>query len=169
MGEARWPFPRVLDIDSEVVPSGLASELEAYWNDIRRGRTMPARRDIDPTSLSKLLPNLFLIDVIGPATRFRWRLVGTKIVDVVGMEPTGKWVDQTDAVADDAFLRFCRIVVSERRPICHISRLHDLNGKVKPMMRSLLPLAEDGGPVTMLFGAIDYAPTQVMALHRGAA
>ncbi len=165
--------------ESEVVPSGLVGQLETYWQSVRRGRPMPSRRDIDPASLPRLLPNVLLLDVVpadklgidrsGLAIRFRWRLAGTRIVHVVRGEPTGKWLDQLELNLGDPFLAFCRMTVLERRPTCHIARWQDLDGKTKPLTRGLLPLSEDGRRVNMLIGIIDYAPSQVMLLHRGAA
>jgi hypothetical protein len=169
MLDVSWPSRRLPDLDSEVVPSGLASEVEAYWRSVRRGQPMPTRRDIDPAALKNMLPNVFLLDVVGYPARFRWRLVGTKIVTVLRTEQTGKWLDQGGLASGDPFLSFCRVTMVERRPTCHIARWQDLDGRTKPLMRCLLPLSDDSGQVTMLFGAVDFAPSQIMMLHRGAA
>jgi hypothetical protein len=169
MADGSWPARRFLDLHSEVAASGLALKLETYWQAVRHGRQMPARRDVDPTALCRMLPNVFLIDVVGRPPRFRWRLIGTKIVDTMRAEHTGKWLDDTLAEAEDPFLAFCRMSVNDRRPTCHIARWQDLDGRTKPLMRGLLPLSEDGHNVTMLFGVIDYAPGEILLLQKGAA
>jgi len=127
---------------------------------------MPARRDIDPAALAKILPNVFMLDVVGQPPRFRWRLAGTRIVDMIRSEPTGKWLEPGNLAPGDAFLGFCRMTVSERRPTCHIARWHDLDGRTKPLMRCMLPLSDDTGQLTMLIGVIDFSPGQIVMLHR---
>src|SRR5258708_2040091 len=77
------------------------------WEWVARGKgRYPARTDIDPTALgAKLLPNVFLIDVVGTpgekATRYRFRLLGQAIID---REPTraGDFLDEIGATADVA-------------------------------------------------------------------
>lgn len=61
-------------------------QLYAYWNSKRAGRRMPARSDIAPDQIRGLLPNLMLIDVVG--ADFRYRLVGTKVVEDMGRNLT---------------------------------------------------------------------------------
>src|SRR5258708_1741414 len=91
----------------EIVPTGLALQVEDYWrvrcHSAGRG-AIPRRRDIDPAALGRLLPNVFLLDVVGPSLRLRWRLVGSAIAFREGGDPTGRWVEdsltpgQTDVV-----------------------------------------------------------------------
>ncbi len=67
----------------------------AYWLEKRGARSMPSKRDIDPTEISaKILPNLQLIDVIDGGARFRYRLIGTATVDAYGEDFTGRYPDE---------------------------------------------------------------------------
>ena len=63
MAQGIWLRRRPRRIDDEVVAAGLGLKLMEYWRSVLRGRTMPARRDIDPVDLNRLLPSIFLIDV----------------------------------------------------------------------------------------------------------
>ena len=65
-------------------------DLYRYWEGKRRGRTMPARADIDPLELRQQLANLILVDVAGSPPQFRIRLAGTDIVSRYGAELTGR-------------------------------------------------------------------------------
>jgi hypothetical protein len=68
-----------------------------YWSERCRGRRMPSRADIDPTDLGKLLPNLMLIEAMdGPARRYRYRLVGTRVVQATGEDRTGRHFDEVE-------------------------------------------------------------------------
>ncbi|WP_321389199.1 PAS domain-containing protein [Emcibacter sp.] len=79
---------------------GFASEsqrqLFKYWTNIRRGRVMPHRADLEPRHIKRLLPFICMYDVLReqnngrPNFKFRARLVGTNIVDTVGKDFTGK-------------------------------------------------------------------------------
>jgi hypothetical protein len=73
----------------------------SYWQGLRRGRLMPARRDIDPLDIGALLPNVVLLDVIHqPATEpvqgvsagldLRFRLVGTEVAARSARDYTGR-------------------------------------------------------------------------------
>jgi len=65
--------------------------MHTYW-DGKRGRApLPGRPDIDPLELRPYLPRLMLLDVESERA-YRYRLVGTEIVDELGFEPTGRTV-----------------------------------------------------------------------------
>src|SRR5277367_3870617 len=67
----------------------------AYWVRKRGARSMPCKRDIDPTEIPpKILPNLQIIDVIEDGARFRYRLIGTRVVEAYGSDYTEKFPDE---------------------------------------------------------------------------
>ena len=59
-----------------------------YWNAVRGNRAAPARTDIDPRGIAAELGDVFLLD--GPATDFRFRLAGSRIIATVGQALTGR-------------------------------------------------------------------------------
>ncbi len=80
-------------VSASTIRSTRLRELYAYWRSKAENRKIPARADIDPSEIPGLLPYLCLIDVIGNPAAFRYRLVGTKVVDLRGKDVTGRWVD----------------------------------------------------------------------------
>ena len=68
--------------------------LFGYWREKRGDGTMPARADLDPLEIPTLLPIVGLVDVLDGGARFRYRLVGTEIVDVDGHDATGRFLDE---------------------------------------------------------------------------
>ncbi|HEX7775673.1 MAG TPA: PAS domain-containing protein [Parvibaculum sp.] len=72
---------------------GIAA-LTAYWESKRNGNAMPDRRDIVPSEIVKLLPNLHICEVLEDGRDFRFRLFGTALVTVLGAEMTGKRVSE---------------------------------------------------------------------------
>ena len=73
----------------EQLQDPLLIELYAYWESKRGGRAMPARRDLDPVDVPRLLPHLMLLDVHGPRT-LRFRVVGSAVAAAIGRDPTGE-------------------------------------------------------------------------------
>jgi CheY-like chemotaxis protein len=66
-----------------------------YWLAKRGNRPWPNRQSIDPADLTDILPNLGIVEIVegGSDRRFRYRLVGTAIVNAYGRDPTGRFVD----------------------------------------------------------------------------
>lgn len=135
------------------IRTSLATTLLRYWENKRGDRTMPARRDIDPSDLVDLLPRLMLIDVEQDPRRYRFRLVGTELVTVYGRDYTNRYLDQLDV--DDHFREIKKdydAAVEDVRPVCNIFDYVMDRGKHRRFERLLLPLSEDQITVTMLLG-----------------
>lgn len=156
----------------EIVPTGLALQVEDYWRARCHGvghGAIPRRRDVDPAAFGKLLPHVFLLDVVGPSARLRWRLVGSAIARHEGCDPTGRWVEDGLSLDQaDILKQFADITIRERRPTCHSGRWCDSAERQEVLARLLVPLSEDGSVVSTLLGLIDYAPNEIVPL-RGAA
>lgn len=124
--------------------TSLHSALFRYWTEARGGRPMPARADLDPLEMKAALPYLMLIDVIGP--EFRYRLVGTQVVQDFGRDLTGKTVGQQIRpmpFAADVGALFRRIR-DEGRPVFTTGHHQTPEGVTHSVSRLLLPLGEDG-------------------------
>jgi hypothetical protein len=67
-----------------VLRSPLLQQLHAYWEGKRGARLAPTREELDPAEIVRLLPHLFLIDAVGSKPRFRYRLIGTAVVELTG-------------------------------------------------------------------------------------
>jgi hypothetical protein len=128
-----------------------------YWLEKSGKRAMASRADLDPViDLPKLTMHMFLVDVERGATRFRFRLVGTGVVDHVGRDMTGKYLDELFdhekhyiEVKED-YLE----VVRHRAPRLGVVRFFsDLRGMTANYERLLLPLSDDGQRVNLLFGS----------------
>lgn len=59
--------------------------LYAYWNGVRAGRIAPRRFEIEPSRITDLLADTFILERID-TERFRFRLAGTRICDMLGPE-----------------------------------------------------------------------------------
>ncbi|HZS85657.1 MAG TPA: PAS domain-containing protein [Stellaceae bacterium] len=132
-------------------------EMFRYWDRKRGGRAMPARRDLDPTEIPKLLPHLRITEIIEGGRRFRYRLVGTAIVEAFGSDFTGKYVDELysperAAAIESNYRRVC----AEKRPIFRRSRYITLKGYDIIANRLLAPLSENGREVDIVIAALTF-------------
>ncbi|MGH6894128.1 MAG: PAS domain-containing protein [Dongiaceae bacterium] len=130
-----------------------AVALYHYWNARRGLRAMPSRADIDPTEMRQWLPRITLVDVSSDGRNFTYRLVGTRMVDLLGADPTGQpvesaWPQKAAAIV----LADYREVVETKAPVfCHqtCAWLQD-QGPSAWAMR--LPLSSDGNEVDVVLG-----------------
>ncbi|MPY73113.1 MAG: PAS domain-containing protein [Alphaproteobacteria bacterium] len=83
---------------SQLIPEDCHPKVRAlfdYWRSVHpKDGGLPGRQHIDPIDIPHLLPNIWLIDVRRNPYRFRFRLVGTLIVNYAGEDNTGKWFDE---------------------------------------------------------------------------
>jgi len=144
-----------------MVPAALSedpylSALLRYW-ELKRGlRAMPRRRDIDPLDMPPpLLPHLELVELV--QGRLRFRLIGTAIVDAMGRDATGRFLDQVLAGAQGDFVeRAHRAAASALRPVFALCWLRRSVGGDLPLRRVVAPLSEDGRVVHMTLAATSF-------------
>lgn len=128
-------------------------EMFAYWASLRRGASLPARVDLHPSSMKRLLPTVSLIDVVREPRDYRLRLAGTGLYGVYGREITGRTLNEVyNTAAADYWRKELDKVVDERRPGVGV---HSLAWRGAPHMSILwlrLPLASNGKDVDMILG-----------------
>jgi len=128
-----------------------------YWLAKRGGRRMPRRRDIDPSEVVPLLPNLQITELVDGGARVRYRLIGTAIVSTFGAEFTGKYFDEVFS-GDQlrAHEENYRVLCREKCPIL-VSR-HYVSHKMIELLchRLIMPLSEDDNAVNQALTAMSF-------------
>jgi hypothetical protein len=128
-------------------------ELFAYWASRRGGAKLPARRDLDPAGVKRLLPTISLIDVVREPLDFRMRLAGTGLYDVYGREITGRRIgDIYNNAAADYWRVELASVVRERKPAVGVHNLAWRGASHLSILWLRLPLATNGTDVDMILG-----------------
>ncbi len=134
--------------------------------------TLPGRQHIEPTEIPDLLPWIMLVEVIAQADaepRYRIRLVGTEVVDIQGIDGTGKYVEEVLNRAEAAMIMqgYGEIVRSHvpgyrEGVVATVEREH------VRYRRIAFPLARDGEHVDMLIFVFvsDDKPTSSLAATR---
>lgn len=102
--------------DVSIVHSKRIRKLNDYWLSKAKG-SVPSRSDIDPVDVRELLPNLMMIDMFGDPPRFRYRLVGTQVVQYTGFDFTGRCLDEMVFQGRDFIEQCYRRILEKKRPI----------------------------------------------------
>jgi hypothetical protein len=131
-------------------------ELYCYWDGKRGGRRMPARADIDPSEIARLLPHLLLVDVERDPLRFRCRLAGTATLRLREgreiRELTGRYLDEVDFSTPgmQAKKLIPPRVVATCEPELAAARYTYHGGKMGNFWSLFLPLSNDDATVSMI-------------------
>jgi hypothetical protein len=142
-------------------PLGLSEKLRPlflYWVAARGEKLMPSRADIDPVDMPrKLLPNIVLVDALTSPSRFRYRVMGTEITAMLGLDWTGRFVDELPEAGRIISEQYTK-TVNDRAPAVYVddSKMYDaslMQHKLVRYERLLLPMSDDGSIVSMLLGA----------------
>jgi len=142
--------------------SGLLTDLLNIWREKLRGRKMPSRADLDPLEFSAAAwPHLMLIDVEKAANlRFRYRLIGSHIVNTLGRDSTGRYIDEVqDPAAYDEFVDGYRWAVENGRPLRRSGRAIFVNKEWVTFETLVLPLSLDDMAVNMLLAPAVFTTT----------
>jgi hypothetical protein len=123
-------------------------ELYDYWHLTAGSRRMPARSDINPFSVPKLLPCIGLIDLTEGLGEARFRLAGTRLRDVYGEEITGKLIDRVFAGSNAEYWQDVHARVAEEGSPLHGVVRGPVQGRDHIVLFWLrLPLSEDEAKV----------------------
>ncbi len=128
-----------------------------YWNQKRGSKALPARDDIDPSEILKILPHVFLLDVRPEPLDFRYRLIGTKMDEHMTGSYSGLWMSEIPhQKAPSRIWASCRQVVEQKQPL---SSDTPYVGKHKEFLTTedlIMPLSDDGEQVNMLFVTVGF-------------
>jgi hypothetical protein len=109
---------------------------------------MPARSDLDPLKVPRLLPSIGLIDVRDGLDGASFRLAGTRLHDIYGQEITGKRACEVFAGEQADYWRRVHARVQERGLPLHGVVRGPAKGRDHVVLFWLrLPLSEDGASV----------------------
>lgn len=132
--------------------------LFSYWSSKRRNGALPRRVDIDPTEIPRLMPNIIIADIEHDPFRVRYRLAGTKVVEMTGYEFTGKYLDEIALPNDEGpFLECYRLACDSLAPVITRIRWRLGPNDVAEYDACFLPLSDDGQRVNKVLAFECYA------------
>lgn len=133
----------------------LAADYAAYWLSLPKSAGLPMKRDLDPGAMRKFVANFVIVER-RDRQNFTWRLAGTAIRELVGIEVTG-----TDALAArDAGQREKGIAAynAQLDTPCGswgIVMLRTAGGMLLPTEVMVFPLRADDGTPRFLANTVD--------------
>ncbi|WP_085905664.1 PAS domain-containing protein [Kiloniella majae] len=74
----------------------LIDQARDHWNQLRGHNDLPAKEELDPINIPKLLGNSCLIDVLDGGIDFRYRIIGSAIQDISRAGQSGKKISEID-------------------------------------------------------------------------
>jgi hypothetical protein len=148
---------QIFRLDLSQVDSPRIHHFHQYWQSKRAGPdVLPLRGDFDPAHVRALLPNMMILEVEREPLRFRYRLVGTRVVDFNHREFTGQYLGTIGWQEERQLIRVCVEVTEARVPQCGAYTWTLRNGGIGKCEFGVFPFSHDGRTVAQLFAIEDY-------------
>lgn len=130
----------------------------AYWQSKVLDGKLPSRADIDPIDIPRLMPHVVMVDVKRePEYDFRYRLIGTSVVENLYKDHTGSWFSEIDhQKAPSQIWQNCRKVAESGEPYLAGTPYVGPHQGYRRVEDVILPLADDGVTVDCLLVFIGY-------------
>lgn len=174
-GRPRREVPDLLLPAWEAAESGFDPDFDAHWtlraydrhwrHLCRTAGALPPLAALNPADIPKLLPGLFIIDIVRAggggaepgAPRFRYRLCGTSQALHDGVDLTGRWVDEAHpphwaAAIADVYHR----LIETRCPHYWSRAMQRFGQEHQWIERVVAPFAEDGRNVDRIVGHVTW-------------
>lgn len=148
----------LIRLDQVSAPAVL--EGHRYWRGKCRDGRLPGRRDIVPSEIKPLLSFVILSEVLRDPFDIRFRLVGTKVVEMNNVDLTGRHLNYgvSDPAWRDYWTAIYRRVAETGEPAFGADTYEYRDRSHAGLEWCLLPLAADGRNVDMIFELEAYPP-----------
>ncbi len=141
----------------EQIASPRVRRLHEYWHSKRLpGQPFVFRKNIDAMELRELLPLITILDVEHAPLRFRYRLVGTRVVEYNHQEFTGLYLGEVGWQDEALLLGAYTQSVIERRPNLGFYAWDLRSGGVGRCEFAIFPLTQDGETIHQIISIEDY-------------
>lgn len=137
------------------VPNPELDRLLDLWQSRRRGEALPARSIFSIEDLKPWLGQLAVTQLTGWPPRFRLVLHGTRLVENIGEDWTGRFLEEAvPPEAREVILRPYRDCVDLRVPVFDTLSADTLPKAFAPADRLVLPCAEDGARIDRIITCV---------------
>ncbi len=133
-----------------------------YWERIRGNRAMPARSDLDPLDIPKLLAHVMLVDVLREPLDFRFRLIGTEVQYIISRNYQGVRFSELPHMTrgNQVWSDYEGVVVTRAPATASVSYV-GADQYIRAIRHCLMPLSTDGEHVNMIFAAVEIERAEV--------
>ncbi len=137
------------------LPNSILQNIYQYWLDMKGERSMPSRADLNPVEIVKLLPHISLVDVEHETGRYKMRLIGTETVKAMGLDVTGKYLDEFPLI-EQILKKNYNWLIKEKRPYINFDKLKWSSKSFMDYYALGLPLSRNGKDVDILMFGMYY-------------
>jgi len=126
------------------------------------GADIPDRDALHPEDLLPILPNILISELEPDPFRVRYRLVGTRVVTVVGFDFTGRYLDelQPDPITVP-WVDYYRTVAETRGPLMGSVTVPAKAGGALHYEFAIFPLRRGGDAVAQFVAVEDYLGSEI--------
>ena len=150
MAVAVWSDPRVNKSD-------MVRQLHSWWADHCFDADAPDRSAFEPDQMKRLLPFLFICDAEHDPFRVRYRLVGTRAVEVAGKDVTGRYLDELGcAKPDQPWVDHFSTAYESRRPLLGATTVPTSSGRLFTYEFGIFPLRKGSRAISQFIVIEDY-------------
>ena len=154
--------------------TGFESFLD-HWRSLKAGKDVPDWHDWQPADLVPLLGSVNAISVVDGGKDFLFRVYGTRHVDSLDIEMTGKSVgDMTDRARSQRSFALYRQVFLSRLPHCTFYRIEAMDSLALKysrdhvyLLRLVVPFTTGSGEVDRLLGYGEPVTTAMLDSYFG--
>ena len=143
----------------------LAADYAAYWLALPKTGGLPLKRDLDPAAMRKFVANFVIVER-HDLRRFTWRLAGSAIRELAGIEVTG--TDALDARDGEQREKGIAAYNAQLDTPCGawgIVVLRSASGNLVPTEVMVFPLCADNGSPRFLANTVDPSARTMMPGH----
>jgi hypothetical protein len=141
----------------ELIKSKSIRALYDWWSANAGPAGIPDRNDFDLIEHRLLMPNVLISDVEAEPFRIRYRLVGTRIVHNLGVDFTGRYLDEfLGPNFTVPWMEYYRQAYAARRPLMGELTEPTKSGNTFTYEFGLFPIARGGDAVAQFIALEDY-------------
>jgi hypothetical protein len=155
--EQQW-IGEILYLGDPTGRSEMIALVQRHWEEMRNGRRLPTRAEIDPTAIYTALPYVSVLQYQHEPYRIQFRLVGNEVGRLYGRNVQGRFIDEMEwdpqDIADTAHI-YDRLY-REATPLFGLSYTNFEAKADRVFEWAVFPLSEDGVRVTHCLSIDDY-------------
>ena len=132
----------------------------SLWQGKAGTRAMPAKSELTPRDLKCFLGDIVLCQRVAEnPSQYVWRLIGTKVAEVVGHNNTGKTLEESAPSQLSArWIECADLILDGGQPLRFLGRVHFKGREYLNAENLFVPLANDEGRPTFVMGLCRYTP-----------
>jgi len=132
----------------------------SLWQSKAGTRAMPAKSELTPRDLKDFLGDIVVCHRVAEnPSQYVWRLIGTKVAQIVGHNNTGKTFEECASSELTArWIECADLILNGGQPLRFLGRVNLKDREYLDAENLFVPLANDEGRPTFVMGLCRYTP-----------